>query len=92
MQSKIRPVVLVSRDSHLETRQLLMVVPVTTQTRGLNTQIPLGPEDGLPKACIADAGSISTIWKSQLRGRITELSSRKKYELNAALRYALGLD
>jgi len=92
LKSKTRPVLLVSRDSHIKTRDLILAVPLTTRERGLVTQIPLGPEDGLPKACVADAGTLLLVHKSQLSRFIVTLSSRKTADVNAALSYALGLD
>ncbi|MFI5363503.1 MAG: type II toxin-antitoxin system PemK/MazF family toxin [Elusimicrobiota bacterium] len=92
MKPKTRPVVLVSRDSHIEKRGIVLAVPVTARNRGVESQVPLGPEDGLPKPCVADAGSVITVQKSHLIRQISTLSPAKRDALDAALRFSLGLD
>ena len=92
LKPKTRPVVLVSRDSHIDTRQIILAAPVSTRMRGLESQVPLGTEDGLPKPCVADAGSLIMVKKSHLIRRIAALSPSKRDALDAALRFSLGLD
>src|SRR5947199_10761165 len=45
-----RPVVLLSRNEAYAVRQLVIVAPITTRVRRIPTEVPLGPEEGLPKA------------------------------------------
>ena len=45
---------------------MVIVAPVTTRIRGIPGEVPLGPEDGLPRACVADLDAIYTISKSQV--------------------------
>ncbi len=92
VEPKARPVVLVSRDSHLRSRDLVVVVPVTTRVRGLPTELPLGQEDGLLRPCVADAGTLCTIRTALLDKHLASLAPSKRRLLDAALRYALGLD
>jgi mRNA interferase MazF len=92
LKPKTRPVVLVSRDSHIETRNLILAAPVTTRNRALQSQVPLGPDDGLGQLCVADAGSLITVKKSQLIRKIAALSPSKRDALDAALRFSLALD
>lgn len=92
MGMKTRPVVLVSRDSHLQTRSMVLAAPVTTRIRRMEAEVALGPEDGLQKTCVANASSIELISKSRIVRRISVLSSSKREALDAALRFSLGLD
>jgi mRNA-degrading endonuclease toxin of MazEF toxin-antitoxin module len=92
VKPKTRPFILVSRESHIEKRDMVLAVPVTARMRGLESQVALGPEDGLAKPCAADAGSLVTINKSHLVRRIAALSPAKRDALDAALRFSLGLD
>lgn len=92
MDPKPRPVVLISRQSHLLSRDNLMVAQVTRRTRGLLSEVPLGPKDGLRMPCVADAGTLHSVEKSQLIRRVAALSRPKLEALDAALRFALGLD
>ena len=92
MGTKTRPIVLVSRDSHIQTRSMVLASPVTTRVRRMEAEVELGPEDGLPKACVANASSIELISKSRIIRQIATLSSSKRDALDAALRFSLGLD
>ena len=87
-----RPVVLLSREEAYAVRNLVTVAPVTTRSRGIRSEVRLGPEQGLPKPCVANLDTIATIPKAALRDRISLLPLEKIEALNAAIRFALGLD
>lgn len=87
-----RPVVLLSRDEAYTVRALVTIAPVTTRIRRIPAEVLLGPEDGLPRVCIANLDSILTIAKASLRERITSLRPEKLRAVNTAIRFALGLD
>ena len=83
---------LLSRNEAYAVRELVTVAPVTTRIRRIASEVPLGPEDGLPRPCVANLDSITTIPKRSLRDRLTLLSPEKRREVEAALHFALGLD
>jgi mRNA interferase MazF len=87
-----RPVVLLSRDEAYEVRRLVTVAPVTTRVRDIPVEVPLGPKDGLPRECVANLDTVTTIPKDALRERLTVLSRSKMTGVDAALRFALGLE
>jgi mRNA interferase MazF len=86
-----RPVILISRDSAYAVRASITVVEISTTTRGIPTEVPLGKRDGLPKRCVANADSIVTVPKTWLESRIASLHTEKSAALDAALRFALAL-
>lgn len=86
-----RPVVLVSRSAAYAVRTSVTVVEVSTRVRAIASEVPLGPRDGLPRRCAANADNVVTIPKFWLEERLTELRPEKVAEVDAALRYALGL-
>ena len=86
-----RPVILLSRDEAYEVRQLVTVAPVTTRVRGIPVEVPLGQNDGMPRECVANRDTVTTIPKDALRERLTVLSRSKMTAVDAALRFALGL-
>jgi len=86
-----RPLILLSRNEAYAVRELVTVAPVTTRIRHIPTEVPLGPEDGLPKACVANLDAITTIAKSSLHERLTSLSTEKLASVDAAIRFALGM-
>ncbi|HEX5137022.1 MAG TPA: type II toxin-antitoxin system PemK/MazF family toxin [Planctomycetota bacterium] len=87
-----RPVVLLSRDEAYSVRELVTIAPVTTRVRGLAVEVPLGREDGMPKACAANLDTITTVPKAALKDRITYLRAAKRRALDDAIRFALALD
>ena len=86
-----RPVILLSRDEAYEVRRLITVAPVTTRVRGIPVEVPLGPKDGMPRDCVANLDTVTTIPKDALRERLTVLARPKMAAVDAALRFALGL-
>lgn len=87
-----RPVVLLSREEAYPVRNQVTVAPVTTRIRRIRSEVPLGPEQGLPRQCVANLDTIGTIPKGALRERIALLPHEKIQAINAAIRFALGLD
>ena len=87
-----RPVVLLSRDEAYAVRSLVIVAPITTRTRHIPTEVPLGSSDGLPRDCVANMDTITTIPKNCLHNRLVTLSNQKLKEIDAAIRFALGLE
>ncbi|MGE0870739.1 MAG: type II toxin-antitoxin system PemK/MazF family toxin [Kofleriaceae bacterium] len=85
-----RPVVLVSRDLAYVVRTSVTVVEVTTRIRNLETEVPLGARDGLPKRCVANADNLHTIPRAMLESRIGTLSPDKVLTLDRALALSLG--
>ncbi|MFC1946558.1 type II toxin-antitoxin system PemK/MazF family toxin [Chloroflexota bacterium] len=87
-----RPVLLLSRNEAYLVRELVTVAPVTTRIRNIPSEVPLGLEDGLPKSCVINLDTISTIAKSSLSERLTILNAEKIQAVETALHFALGID
>ena len=87
-----RPVLLLSRNEAYAVRELVMVAPVTTRIRGIPSEVPLGDEDGVPRACVINLDTITTIAKASLRERLTALSAEKLKAVEEALHFPLGLE
>jgi mRNA interferase MazF len=86
-----RPVVLVSRDAAYAVRASVTVLEVSTTIRGIASEVVLGPRFGLPRKCVANADNIVTIPKRWLEVRITALRPEKLEEVDAAMRFSLGM-
>jgi mRNA interferase MazF len=86
-----RPVVLVSRNEAYFVRELVTVAPVTTRVRGIPTEVPLGTEDGLPRACAANLDTLMTIPRRALTQRVGLLGAEKLAAVEHALLFALGM-
>ena len=86
-----RPAILLSRDRAIAVRGSVTVVPVTGRVRGIPVEVALGPEDGLPPACVANADNIVTVGKARLLRRIGRLSPEKLRAVEEAVRFSLSL-
>jgi mRNA interferase MazF len=86
-----RPVVLLSRDEAYAVRELVTVAPIATRARRIPAEVSLGRADGLPRRCVANLDTITTIPKRWLRERLAVLSPARRAAVDRALRFALGL-
>jgi mRNA interferase MazF len=86
-----RPAILLSRDKAIAVRGSVTLVPVTGRVRGIPVEVALGPEDGLPRACVANADNITTVLKSHLLRRIGRLTPERLRAVEDAVRFALAL-
>ena len=86
-----RPVVLLSRNEAYAVRELVIVAPITSRARSIPTEVVLGAADGLPRRCVANLDTITTIPKAVLSQRLTTLSAEKLSRVERALCFAVGL-
>lgn len=87
-----RPILLLSRDEAYTARELVTVAPVTTRVRHIPSEVPLSIEDGLPKPCVVNLDTITTIAKASLRDRLVSLATEKQKAVETALHFALGME
>lgn len=90
--AKTRPVTLVSRDEAYERRELFVIAPITRRVRGIPAEVTVGRGEGLAHESVVNCDSLRTIRRSQLAEQIGALGPAKLAELDAALRFALGLE
>ncbi len=86
-----RPVVLLSRNEAYAVRELVTVAPVTTRIRNIPTEVALGPGDGVPRACVINLDTITTIPRRALAKLISPLRPEKLRATELALKFALAL-
>ena len=89
---KRRPVVLLSRDDAYDVRALVIGAPVSTTVRGFAVEVKVGKTEGLPRAGVINCDWLLTIPKADLVERAGTLDQHKQTQLDAALKFALGLD
>ncbi|MDE0163418.1 MAG: type II toxin-antitoxin system PemK/MazF family toxin [Acidimicrobiaceae bacterium] len=87
-----RPVCVLTRDAAAGVRTAVTCAPITRTVRGIDSEVPIGSDQGLPEPCVINCDNIVTIPKWSLdrdpRGHLDEL---KQAELDRALRYALDI-
>ena len=86
-----RPVLLLSRDEAIRVRTQVTIAEVTTAVYHIPVEVPLGPEDGLPKRCVANLDTVTTVPKDCLADRMCGLSPFKMEQVHRAIRFALDL-
>lgn len=89
---KPRPVLVLTRDAVRPHLNAITVAPITTTIRGLSTEVPVGPANGLTTPSVVSCDNITTIPKAALGGQIGSLLGRQEAELGRAIRAAFDLD
>lgn len=87
---KRRPVLVLTRDSALEFLGEVTVAPVTTVVRDIPTEVALGKEDGMPRACAVNLDHVQTVSRGKVGALITTLARARMIEVRDALGFALG--
>ncbi|MDP8923675.1 MAG: type II toxin-antitoxin system PemK/MazF family toxin [Chloroflexota bacterium] len=85
-----RPVLVLTRDPVSDRIGAVVVAACTRTIRGLTSELPLGPEDGMPAACVASFDNLHTLRRGAFRRLITRLSAAKMVEACRVLSRALG--
>ncbi len=89
---KARPVVVLTRELVRPHMARVTVAPITTTVRGLSTEIPVGPANGLEHACVVSCDNIVTVPKSALGRQIGYLLPAQEAALTSAIHAAFDLD
>lgn len=86
-----RPVVLLSRDEAYLVRSLVTIAPVTTRIRRIASEVELGPSDGLPRRCVANLDTITTVPVASVSERIAVLTPARLRDIEAAIHFVFAL-
>ena len=86
-----RPVLLLSRNQVYKVRASATVAPVTRTMRGIQAEVRIGPDDGLPQESVVNLDNIQTIDKTAIETFIAELGPLKMAEVDRAIKYALAI-
>ncbi|MBK7822527.1 MAG: type II toxin-antitoxin system PemK/MazF family toxin [Tessaracoccus sp.] len=89
---KTRPVLVLTREAVRPFLANVTVAPITSTVRGLSTEVPVGPSNGLDHACVVSCDNIQTIPADRLGRQLGFLHDRQEAELTAAIQAALDLD
>jgi mRNA interferase MazF len=89
---KRRPVLLLSRDLVVERLSEFIVVPATRTIRGINTEMVLTEEDGMPVACALNFDHISLAKRDRVGVALTNLKEERWVEVRRALLTACGFE
>lgn len=87
---KLRPVVELTRDpmgGHLNS---VMAAPVTTTIRGISTEVPIGPQDGIRRESVANLDNVQLVDHADLFRRVGRARPITMEAICAALAIATG--
>jgi len=80
-----RPMLVVTRSSAIPVLNRIVVAPITRTTRGIPTEVHLGPEQGLPVPCVAAFDDLQPIRRAYLTDRIGQLGPDQIHEICRAM-------
>ena len=85
-----RPVLVLTRDPVADRIGGVVVAACTRTIRGVLSELPLGPEDGMPEPCVATFDNLHTVRRTAFRRRITQLSPPRMDAACRVLSQSLG--
>jgi mRNA interferase MazF len=86
---KVRPVIVLSRDPMGALLNSVIVAPVTSRIRGLSTEVPVGPDDGIRVESVANADNLQLLARSLLVRRVGRARPQTMSRLCQAIEIAL---
>ena len=89
---KTRPVLILTREVVRPHLSRVTVAPITTTIRGLSTEVPVGPANGLDHASVVSCENIVTVAVSALGRQLGFLLAEQETALRDAIRAAFDLD
>jgi mRNA interferase MazF len=87
---KKRPVLLLARDAVVRTLNEIIVVPITRTIRGLETEVVLTTDDGMPVVCAINFDHVALAGRSRIGSLVTRLPDKYWPDVERALLVACG--
>lgn len=88
---KQRPVLVLTRDAVRPHLPRVTVAPITRTIRGLSTEVPVGPANGLDDGSVVSCDNILTIPVTTLGARVGQLLPGQERRLGESIRAAFDL-
>lgn len=89
---KVRPVVVLTRESVRAYRARITIAPITSTIRGRATELAVGVDNGIDHPSVVDFDNITTIASADLGSQIGFLFDHQEAALVQALHAAFDLD
>lgn len=89
---KLRPALILTRASRLPLLTWLTVAPITSTVRGLTSEVPVGPRNGLDHDSVVSCDNLTTVRKSAVGDTIGLLFDDQESALARAISDAFELD
>ena len=85
-----RPVLVLTRDPVAARIGGVVVAELTRTIRGIASELPLTPDDGVPVECVVNFDNIHTTPRHAFRRRVAQLGPARMDEACQALKAATG--
>lgn len=89
---KLRPVVVLTRDPMGRLLHAVIGAPVTSTVRGLSTEVPVGPEDGVRTESVANLDNVQLVAHRRLVRRVGRVRPSTMSAICDALSIAVGCE
>lgn len=89
---KRRPALLLTRQSKLHLLTWVTVAPITSTVRGLTSEVPVGPRNGLDHASVVSCDNITTVRSSAVGDTVGLFFDDQETALARAISDAFDLD
>lgn len=89
---KTRPVLVLTRELIRPHLRRVTVAPITSTIRGLSTEVPVGPSNGLDHDSAVSCDNVLTIEKDLLGRHLGYLLPEQESQLAEAIRLAFDLE
>jgi mRNA interferase MazF len=87
---KVRPLIVLTRDPLGAVLHSIIGAPVTSNVRGISTEVAVGPEDGVRLPSVANLDNLQLVARARLVRRIGRATPQTMDELCRALANATG--
>jgi mRNA interferase MazF len=87
-----RPVLVLTRELVRPYLGRVTVAPITSTVRGLSTELPVGPDNGLDRPGVVSCDNVVTVPTSALGRQIGRLLPEQEVALTATLHAAFDLE
>ena len=89
---KRRPALLLTRQSKLHLLEWVTVAPITSTVRGITSEVPVGPRNGLDHDSVVSCDNITTVRRGAVGETIGLLFDDQEPALARAITDAFDLD
>jgi mRNA interferase MazF len=88
---KVRPVLILTRDSIIDYLGEVTVAPITSRIRDIPSEVRIGKADGMQRECTVNCDHMQTVAKGTLGTTVATLQKAKLAEVARAVRFALDM-
>jgi mRNA interferase MazF len=86
------PVLVLTRDAVRPYRTSITVAPITSTIRGLSTEVPVGPANGLGHESVVACDNVTTVPKATIGRHLGYLLASQERQLAEAIAAAFDLE